>query len=1339
MIAAAALGMVQNAALLLSLGVLYFLAPSQDVGGSRLRDLLTGAVIGVIGIALMMTNWELVPGLYFDTRSVLLVLAGLYFGPVPSGAALLVTGAYRAWLGGLGTAMGVGVIVSSAALGVLWRIYRPGRTGWGDLYLLGLVTHLVMLAWAFTMPLDAALVTLRQVSMPVLVIHPVATMLLGRLLALQRERLATAEDAERNSRRLEGMLRNAWGILSLVDSDRRITFASPPVREILGYRPDQVVGRRFEDLIHPEDLPQLMESFRALLGELGGSERQEARFRHAEGHWVWVEHVATNLLKDPDVGAVVVNTRDITEARRAARALAESEEVHRTLIEGLPDFVLRFDREGRHLFASPNVEELTGIPAPEFIGKTHSELGFPPDLCRVWEAEIQAVVTSGRPRETEFRLPVLGREVLLDWRLLPEVDGNGKVRSVFSISRDITEQRRAEEALRREKERLANVMEGTGVGTWEWNIQSGETVFDDRWAAMVGYTVEELQPGTVETWENLVHPQDLATANEELRRHLSGEREAYVVEYRMLHKDGHEVWVLDRGKIIERTAEGLPLRMFGTHTDITARKVAEGERQLLAKLVEHARNEIYVFSEDTLRFTRVSWGALENLGYSQEEMRNLTPMDLKPEYGESEFRALLEPVLSGERDSLQFETHHRRKDGSSYPVETHLSHHPEDGLFLAVAMDVTDRKRAEAELIEREEHQRSLLTSAPMAIFTLDRAGKVLSWNPAAEAIFGWTAGEAVGRRLPIVPRHAQEELDTLLAGVVRGEIIRQKELTRIRKDGSEVLVALSAAPIRTAEGEVEAVMSVLMDVTEQRKAERALLEERILLRRVMETSPVGIVLLDPNGAVLFLNRFAEETLGLSLEEAEGRRYDDLGWTISTLDGGDHGYGDRVVAQVLGSGSPVSDVLIAIESEGGHRILVSVSAAAVRDPQGEDRGMVAIFEDVTQRVADQERRRQVEEELLQAQKLEAVARLAGGVAHDFNNMLAVIMSAAEMAIPQADPKSTLYQDLMHIHEAAQRSAGLTRQLLAFSRKQIRRPRSLDLNEIITGQEKMLRRLLGEDLSIVLDLGKDLWPVNMDPSQVDQILANLMVNARDAIPGVGTVTVKTENVDMEAAPAGENRPLREGRFVALVVGDTGSGMDAETMDRIFEPFFTTKAQGRGTGLGLSTVYGIVQQSGGVIQVSSAPGEGTTFRIYLPRAEGEEEEGEHRMSESSQGEETILIVEDEASILQLARRFLEERGYRVLTAGTPMEALGLVHEADEPIHLLLTDVVMPGMNGRQLQSRVKEILPDIRTLFMSGYTAEVIAQRGVVEEDVDFVQKPFSMPVLARRVREVLDAG
>jgi len=1339
MISDAALDMVQNAALLMSLGVLYFLAPSRDAGGSRLRGLLMGGVIGIMGIALMVTNWELVPGLYFDTRSVLLVLAGLYFGPVPSGAAVLVTGAYRVWQGGLGTTMGVGVIVSSAAIGVLWRIYRPARTGWGDLYLLGLVTHVVMLGWAFTMPLDAALVTLRQVSIPVLVIHPVATMLLGRLLAVQRERRDTAEDVARNARRLEGMLRNGWGILSLVDSDRRITFASPPVLDILGYWPDQVVGRRFEDLIHPEDLPELMARFRALLGEPGGSERQEARFRHAEGHWVWAEHVATNLLHDRDVGAVVVDTRDITESREAARALAESEEIHRTLIEGLPDIVLRFDREGRHLFASPNVEDLTGIPPSEFIGKTHTELGFSPELCRIWEDEIRAVFTSGLPRETEFWLPVPGGEILLDWRLLPEFEAGGKVRSVFSISRDITEQWRAEEALRREKERLANVIEGTGVGTWEWNIQTGETVFDDRWASMVGYTVSELQPGTVETWESLVHPQDLPMANEELRRHLSGEQDAYVVEYRMRHKDGREVWVLDRGKVIERTEEGMPLRMFGTHTDITSRKEAEGEKQLLAKLVEHARNEIYVFSEKTLSFTRVSRGALENLGYSQEEMRNLTPMDVKPDYGETEFRALLEPLVSGERDSLQFETCHRRKDGSSYPVETHLSHHPDDHLFLAVTMDVTERKRAEAELMKREEHQRSLLTSAPMAIFTLDPAGKVLSWNPAAEVIFGWTAGEAVGRRLPVVPGPTQEEFDALLAGVVKGEIIRQEELTRVRKDGSDVLVSLSAAPIRSAEGEVEAVMSVLMDVSEQREAERALLEERLLLRRVMETSPVGIVLLDPDGAVLFLNRFAEETLGLSLEEAEGRRYDELGWTISTPEVGSQDVGGRVVARVLESGSPVSDVLIAIESEEGDRVMVSVSAAAVRDPRGENRGMVAIFEDVTQRVADQERRRQVEEEFLQAQKLEAVARLAGGVAHDFNNMLAVIMSAAEMAIPQADPQSTLYQDLMHIHEAAQRSAGLTRQLLAFSRKQIRRPRALDLNEIITGQEKMLRRLIGEDLSIHLDLGKDLWLVNMDPSQVDQILANLMVNARDAIPGVGTVTVKTKNVDMEALPRGESRPLREGRFVALVVSDTGSGMDAETMDRIFEPFFTTKAQGRGTGLGLSTVYGIVQQSGGMIQVSSAPGEGTTFRIYLPPAEKEKREVEPRVPELSMGEETILIVEDETSILQLARRFLEESGYRVFTAGTPMEALGLVHEADEPIHLLLTDVVMPGMNGKQLQARVKELMPDIRTLFMSGYTAEVIAQRGVLEEDVDFVQKPFSMPVLARRVREVLDAG
>jgi len=1336
MIAEAALGMFYNAAILLFLGVLYFLSPVGREQRSLGRKLGEGAIIGILGISLILTRWEPIPGLFLDTRSVILVLSALFFGPIPSLVAGGITSAFRISHGGVGAVAGVLIIFSSVAIGLAWRRRLPGRTGWMDLLGLGLVTHVVMLLCMLAMPLERALETLRQITLPVLVIYPLATMLLGRLLEIHRERQQERQDVDRNARRLQAMLKNAWGILNVVDPEGSCAYVSPPVKAILGYDPEEVEGRDFMELIHPDDRQQAAAGYERLVSTPGGMIQMDLRLQHKDGRWLWTENVGQNLLDDPDIRAVVINTRDITASREAQEALARSEEVYRTLVEGIPDYILRFDLEGRHLFASENVEEITGIPAQEFIGKTHADLSFPPELCRFWDEKIREVINTGRPVESRFWYQAGDGRVYLDWRLFPEYTPEGEVGSVFSVSRDITVEQEAEEKLRAQRERLANVIEGTGVGTWEWNVVTGETVFDERWATILGYTLNELQPTSIQTWQNLTHPEDLADARQKLEAHFSGEEAAYICEFRMRHRDGRWIWILDRGKVIEWTDDGQPLRMFGTHTDITARREAEMEKQLLSDLVEHSLNEIFVFHADTLRFNRTSRGARENLGYSAEELGLLTPLDLKPEFTEAGFRARLEPLIAGETDSVVFETIHRRKDGSTYPVGVFLSYQAATHHMLAIILDLTERVAAERELREREEHQRSLLASSPMAIFTLSREGVVQSWNPAAEKIFGWTADEAVGRVIPVVRDGEMDELKALIERVWSGEIIRNMEVRRQRKDGSILTVSLSAAPIRGHDGAPVGVMSILTDITEHRRAEAALEEERALLEQIMASSPMGIALLDAHGSIVYMNPAGTRILRIPSDEVMGKPVEELDVEVQSPEGS-RLEGDSDYQKVLETGASFTGLQRVVVLRDGSRISIQLNIAPVNDPDGQPRAVIMLFEDITRRMEEQKKREEIEAELRQAQKLEAVGRLAGGVAHDFNNMLAVIMGAAEMALPEVEEGSSLHEDLQHINNAAERSADLTRQLLAFSRKQIIRPRVLNLNEIIQVQEKMLRRLIGEDIQVHLALQEDLWKVRVDPSQVDQILANLLVNARDAIPGVGRVSIDTENVLLDQDHARPDMPVQDGGYVLLAVSDNGIGMDRETRDRIFEPFFTTKDQHKGTGLGLSTVYGIVQQAHGIIHVQSEEGIGTTFKIYLPRWEGEAEGSTGGATQSLRGTETVLVVEDEPSILSLAQRFLEDQGYTVMTARTPMEAIGMVHENRGPIHLLLTDVVMPGMNGKQLQARISEILPKIRTLFMSGYTADVIAQRGVLEEDVEFIQKPFSMTTLTQRVREVLD--
>ena len=396
--------------------------------------------------------------------------------------------------------------------------------------------------------------------------------------------------------------------------------------------------------------------------------------------------------------------------------------------------------------------------------------------------------------------------------------------------------------------------------------------------------------------------------------------------------------------------------------------------------------------------------------------------------------------------------------------------------------------------------------------------------------------------------------------------------------------------------------------------------------------------------------------------------------------------------------------------------------------------------EITERELREQERATLEEQLRQAQKMEAVGRLAGGVAHDFNNMLQAILGYSYLALKEIGPENRLRSNLEQIQTAAERSADLTRQLLAFARKQNVSPKVLDLNETVSSMLKMLQRLIGEDIDLVWTHGSDLWKVRIDPSQVDQILANLCVNARDALEGVGKVAIETRNSVFDDAYCRNHIDFAPGEYVLLSVSDDGCGMDKKTLEQVFDPFFTTKGVGEGTGLGLATVYGIVKQNNGFINVYSELGMGTTFSIYFPRfVMGPGEVTKKCLTgPPKRGTETVLVVEDEESVLTLARRILTGLGYTVLATSSPNDAIRIVSERSEEIHLVITDVVMPEMNGRQLVERLSSIRPGMKQLFMSGYTANVIAHRGIIDEGVLFVQKPFSVETLAAKVREALDA-
>ncbi|PYT03174.1 MAG: hybrid sensor histidine kinase/response regulator, partial [Acidobacteria bacterium] len=529
--------------------------------------------------------------------------------------------------------------------------------------------------------------------------------------------------------------------------------------------------------------------------------------------------------------------------------------------------------------------------------------------------------------------------------------------------------------------------------------------------------------------------------------------------------------------------------------------------------------------------------------------------------------------------------------------------------------------------------------------------------------------------------------------------------------------------------GGVAAGLALVTDVTERLRAEDALRRSEEKYRSLLAHVPDVTWTSDSEGVTPFISPNVEKVCGFNAEEV-CRRPEEL-W-FGRIHPDDL---ERVFKSYrsLFKGDGVFDVEYRYRRMDGEWIWLHDRAIATYEKDGRAYAD-GMFTDVTER-------KEIEERLLQSQRMESVGRLAGGVAHDFNNLLTVVNGYSDLALRRLKDGDPLRRTVEEIRRAGERAARLTRQLLAFSRKQILQPKTLDLNALVSESGKMLRRVIGEDVEIVLALRPDLWKVRVDPAQLDQVLVNLAVNSRDAMPSGGTLSVVTDNVNVGAEGARRAAPTQDGPHVLLKVSDTGCGMDAETMARVFEPFFTTKETGKGTGLGLSTVYGIIQQSGGFITVESEVGHGTTFSVYLP-CTGEEAERESHGRDAEPGlpcgSETILLVEDEDIVRKMTRNILEECGYEVLTASNGREALEVGASHGGAIDLLLTDVVMPQMGGRRLAEHMKVSHPRTRVLYMSGYTDDAILRHGVLEETAAFMEKPFSPEVLARKVREVLDA-
>jgi len=605
--------------------------------------------------------------------------------------------------------------------------------------------------------------------------------------------------------------------------------------------------------------------------------------------------------------------------------------------------------------------------------------------------------------------------------------------------------------------------------------------------------------------------------------------------------------------------------------------------------------------------------------------------------------------------------------------------------------------------------------------------------------------GEAVRQRRPIITND-YEAANPYKRGYPEGHVRLRRHLNvPIFDDGRIVALAGVANQSGPYENEdiqqISLLMGFMWSIIKRRRTEMELEQAQALLQAAIDQSPAGIIIADAPDVQIRMVNPAGLTIrtGATADPAQiSEAMQPKNWPTFKPDGTPFGHLELPLSRAVRKGETVSNVEVIIRRFSGEDRWVLANAAPARNANGEVIAGIVVFPDITDRKRAEAEKEKLEDQLRQAQKMESVGRLAGGVAHDFNNMLAVILGHTEMALARGDATQTLVYDLRQIQKAAQRSADLTRQLLAFARKQTVVPKVLELNATVAGMLEMLHRLIGENINLVWIPGALLWQVKMDPSQIDQILVNLCVNARDAIGGVGRIVIETRNLACDADYCLNHADGVPGDYVVLTVSDDGRGMDKDILENIFEPFFTTKGVGAGTGLGLSTVYGIVRQNAGFITVDSEPGNGATFKVHLPRhAAPAAQPGEDPPTPGLRGgHETILLVEDEPAILDMSRMMLETMGYRVLLAETPQAAIDQVEASRIGIHLLMTDVVMPGMTGPDLARRIRSHLPNLGILFMSGYSANEITRHGVLEPGVHFIQKPFSIRDLDAKIRQAL---